>query len=636
MFKLMYFKYCKIASAVLISLLLFVSCSKDKETNRSIVILKAETASSHSVTFNITPLSVDKCAWMCVKSDAMAPSVDEILTKGVYVDVANISKQTAIGLEPNTSYIIYVAVQYKGVNILSKENLSVSTTVQKELPIVENVYELNNMLEALYSTDNAQGDGNYYLSLSSCPIDEEGMPTALNGVVVRLDMFGPADDDPMNATLPSGEYSLNSDSDLYFGKTYSFVFKKIGSTSEDILSTAISGGKVIVDRSGDEYTININVVLSNDEVFKAVFKGSIMFVQSGTSSYIRFDKPQDVTFTNAIGRYYGNWFYPHADDISLQFSSGTLDANGNMIDGYVLTLPLYMEKHIYSPTDNPVIKEGVYNVIQQVPALNFIPYTYVIGRMEELFGSVTPNGTYLQQIDGATGKKYLGLANSGTVKVTRVGDDYEVIFDFVSEKGIALKGKFVGSINIKNFCNNSSMPARPWSTLTEDVSIKFPDDAKFTAYYMSNYLYPGLNSWQVTLASDAIEGEMITAEFFTSKEDGKTIKPGKYTISNKFEAYNMLPGFQPFGTANVVYTWYGDLSTKDEDGYAGKLAPITSGTMDVTLSGDIYTFKFNFVDDKGLKIIGSWSGKVDYKEFVSGIEGTSVTKSNSPLIMMRD
>ena len=38
-----------------------------------------------------------------------------------------------------------------------------------------------------------------------------------------------------------------------------------------------------------------------------------------------FTEDQEVSFTLAQGRYYGNWFCPHADDMLLQFYHGNFN-----------------------------------------------------------------------------------------------------------------------------------------------------------------------------------------------------------------------------------------------------------------------------------------------------------------------
>ena len=58
----------------------------------------------------------------------------------------------------------------------------------------------------------------------------------------------------------------------------------------------------------------------------------------------------------------------------------------------------------------------------------------------------------------------------------------------------------------------------------------------------------------------------------------------------------------------MLYSWYGDLDTTDEEGAQSVLAPIYTGTLTITTVGTERKFTFNFTDDKGNKLTGEWQG----------------------------
>ena len=60
------------------------------------------------------------------------------------------------------------------------------------------------------------------------------------------------------------------------------------------------------------------------------------------------------------------------------------------------------------------------------------------------------------------------------------------------------------------------------STLKDNVTLALPEElTEIEAYYLGEYLYPGLSSWQINFYKDKdeegkeIKSEMITIEFFT-------------------------------------------------------------------------------------------------------------------------
>lgn len=63
----------------------------------------------------------------------------------------------------------------------------------------------------------------------------------------------------------------------------------------------------------------------------------------------------------------------------------------------------------------------------------------------------------------------------------------------------------------------------------------------------------------------------------------------------------------------MVFSWYGDLDSTDDEGYQTILAPISGGTLTVTtIAGDKRKFDFNLRSRKGHKIIGSITRDVHY------------------------
>lgn len=475
---------------------------------------------------------------------------------------------------------------------------------------------LTQTVAANYTESN--GLGNYTLALAMGELDENDMPATTGSMMMQIDLFATVDTDAQNATLPNGTYKAGKNEAFTFNPSYTYtVLRTEEATAESngLTMLPLTGGEITVSRNGEIYTIDINGTLLSGDSVKARFTGPLAFTYTASSQYNKFTEAQNITFTNEQGRYWGNFFYPHCDDLAMQFYSGTVDDNGNLTDGYYLYIPAFMPKLADYNVPDPPLSEGVYNVRPtKSQSINWIPYEIQQGKMMSIFETETVTGAYLMRVDGATGKRYLGLLDSGTMKVTKQGDAYSVAFDFATPEGVAIKGSYNGRVTLTNYndndINQNNVP-RPWSQLTENVSLNFNERAEASVFFMGQDLKQGYNSWIIYILDmgDTPKDDYITLELLTPVADGMALASREYVVSDELGAYQLIPGFQKYGGGEVAYCWYGDMNSVDADGYATKLAPINGGTMTLQKnSKDNYTFDFDFVDDAGHTIKGSWTG----------------------------
>lgn len=389
--------------------------------------------------------------------------------------------------------------------------------------------------------------------------------------------------------------------------------------AEGYWEVSIDNGKTwqaITDPNGNKVKAkgsdaNIDLVITEDDT-------SIKIVYNGKTFIIPKSKPgkeepvvlEGIKFVEMSGRYFGNWYLPFADDYNLVFRSGDFDQNGNIINGYKLTIPTFSRKLADYNIPLPILAEGLYN-IRKIVSLSHenIPMTMTMGEESEFWGMKTIIGTYLEEYKDSS-KTNTYLITSGTMKVSHK-ENSEFIFDFKDNAGVERKGYYVGKYSVENFNDNDKQEKakRPWSTLTADETIEFPSDMEVTAYFKEDYLFPSLNYWLVRFFSEKTPGEMITLEMLTDPADGMKIKAGTYPVARTYTANTVLPGHKSFN-GEIIQTWFGDLSKLDADGYSTKLGPIESGKMTVTESGSNHTFNFEFVDDAGNKITGTWTGVI--------------------------
>lgn len=472
------------------------------------------------------------------------------------------------------------------------------------------------LVEAVYRSDNSAGAGNYIMVIANGEPAADGDPANVGEFQMQLDLYNDPDSDPVNAALPAGTYEMKADMSAFtWNPQHSALYIRTDAGDDGVTVSPMIGGKVTVSRSGMNYTVIADMVLMTGEELTVRYIGAIPFVQGGTSAYERFQTPQDITFEYLQGRFYANWFYPHADDMNVEMFSGKFDDNGNLTDGYYMTLPVYMPKVDYPEKVQPQFIDGTYRIVSTPGSSVYnIPYTITQGDYLEIFGMLTEVGAYVKLLDSKTGKCTIGILADGTVDVRSSGSDYTVTLDATTTEGVSIKGSYSGPMTARNFCNNASMKPRPWSTLTENYTLSLPATTIAGAFLMGDYIVPGLDSWIIMVMNE--DGDMVTTELLVPAGKGLTLPVGTFSVSNSLDANTAIAGFQAYG-GDILYTWYGDLGSTDSEGYQTRLAPISGGSITIEKVGEQYKFTFDLTDDARHRIDGQWTGAVDMLDYTA-------------------
>ncbi len=506
-----------------------------------------------------------------------------------------------------------------------------------EGPEFEASHTFQTAMDAVYSTEN--GKGVYSVTLVTSTLDNQGYPANVGDMMFKLNLYAGLDEDPMNAVIPDGTYTADTlANEMTWNPLATGIYVRIAEgTSFDALGIEfMTEGTVYSKLNGDDYTLQIAFKTSSGTEIKAEYVGPIYFQQGGSSgnSFELFAENQNVTFTEASGTYYGSWAYPHADDATLHFKKNILDEDGNVMQTYSLTAMLFTPKFEDYNVANPQMPSGTYDVtMKKTPDMNNTPFTVSYGFLAEYMGSYIPFGSSLIMTDYKTGKTYVGYFTDGSMTIDNNGGEYDINFNFTTPEGLTMGGSYKGAIAIENKNNNDSDPnylganGKPISTLTESIELDIPeDDIALIAHY-GNYIFPNLSAWYLNLGMADEKGDFIQSEILKSVvpyKDAYSSLPGTYKVNYSYEANTLLPGYSSFGNNSPFYTWYGDLDSYDaNEGYHTRMAPIEEGTMTIEDIGnglqhleteDIYVgtykFTFDFTDDAGNKITGSWSGTV--------------------------
>ena len=591
--------------------LVLATCSDDTEpdvippTPAPTIKMGLQSVEINSATVNILVTNADVCKWICQTSDTPLPSMEEILASGNAMNLRVDTVLKAENLNPDTEYVFLAAAKGQSGSVLSAPVKA--TTLEEEGP--EQI-EAKVLVEATYRNDNKEGAGQYGIIISNAEPAASGDPANVGDFQIFFDLFNEADEDPMNAVLPAGEYKSSADMKPFtWNPTKGMFYTRTSEGSDGLSPVPFLDGTVTVAHIEGGYDILIEGTLLSGIELNAHYQGDIQFVQTGTSNE-RFTKDQNVTFEQAKGFYYGNWFRYFADDMNLEFFAGSFDSNGKQTDGYYLSVPAFMDKLADPYSKNVRLQEGTYSIIdRKLSSQNTIPMILQKGEHVDLFGDFYDVGTYMTHLNGRNGRILLGLCVEGTMTVKHVGQGYKIDFKFKTPEGVTLTGVYEGDLNLENRCdNNEHEPKRPWSTLKGDRVLNIPSDAVAEAYLMGDYLLPGLNVWMLVVSptEESTPGDMFTTELFTT---GETFDLGTYEIKKEFKSFCALPGFIEYA-GTPLYSWVGDLADLDADGYAKTLAPISEGNFVYTQEGDAKKFVFNMTDDAGNKVTGSWTGQV--------------------------
>lgn len=301
--------------------------------------------------------------------------------------------------------------------------------------------------------------------------------------------------------------------------------------------------------------------------------------------------PSDYKLKASVftGYYYGTTYAGNGEYVyDVWLSDMPLDAKGEtQYGGTYYMLSVYVE-NAPAGMDALVIPEG----------------TYTLGERGESFaGTFDYYESKAISTTEAGEEIFLTTFSEGTLTVSMQGAAY--IFDatLVDVNGKTHHVAYKGQTPVQAVVDDS-----PVSTLMGDYPVNIPADAIAYAMYGGDYYSVGGGEWIVAIMpqkdGDGLALDLVTESL--SYEDG--IPSGTY---NEDDGGYPDPGQYNRGYIGTLEspggTMYFDILDQSYDGFA----PAVSGALEVENHGDgSYTLSFDFVDDKGYKWYGEWSGAV--------------------------
>lgn len=465
--------------------------------------------------------------------------------------------------------------------------------------------ETNELIGAEYGINKEFGL--YSFTIATNPPDENGDPAELMDIQLSLELVGDLSEDFLNAQIPLGYYRAGIGNQKWqFDIQKSGMWMRLDEGDEGVLLCPIIDGTVDVRKGEDnKYDIRIELSLLDGGHVALSYDGFINF-RPGVSASEEFKEDQDITFTGAQERYFANWFYPFADDATLELYTGTFTNTGAQIEGYWLNLPIFMPKADDPKNPAQFVADGVYTVEprDRAPYSTNLPFTFEKGGDLDFWGVIYPVGTYLTYLekDGHMLRSYI---TDGTVTVSNNATKIEL--DLITEKGVRIKGVYEGDIILDNRENNNALPIE--GTIDDDLVFDFnPKDVEMVglSYPLGDYIKSGIYQFQIMVTDYNQEhGDFLMLELSSDKE---ILPDGTYTINNEIAPFCGIKGFLDYG-GTPEFSWYGNLDDLDEYGNQNTVAPIMGGTVTITTTGEnSRKLVFDLLDEDGHKLTGEYDG----------------------------
>lgn len=406
------------------------------------VVLTPGTTSPTALSFDAEFTDAENCAYVCIEKteESTVPGAAEILDGGTAIDRPG--EVAVSGLKPNTAYIIAAAASAEG-SLSEAVSIEMSTDISFDGPAV-----FDRVADAAYYGDSAKtGYGEFRFTLADGETREADGVTVTSGAgrAMTFDLWGMLVYDPATSIiLPARTYRLGDRNTLNTfdpSKTYCMTNDGKGNTNK----VAFTGGTITVAMSGFTYTVTADLTTSDGNAFTASYEGRIEFRNEAAPDTTIPSVDADVTDLDlvcGIGSYYGEdsdrnglaMFEIHLYTVQVDPEKDYL-----LGEGYKVSLEM---TSALSP--GMQIEEGVYTVSKSYGRGTLYP-----GSAQEFMGTVLAMGTHVEKRT-ARYESFYGMANSGTVTVTKSGSGYKMEINLMQQGGYRLTGTFDGPLIMKD------------------------------------------------------------------------------------------------------------------------------------------------------------------------------------------
>lgn len=202
-------------------------------------------------------------------------------------------------------------------------------------------------------------------------------------------------------------------------------------------------------------------------------------------------------------------------------------------------------------------------------------------------------------------------ANSGSMIVTKAGNEYTIDFTFYSPEGNEIIGNYVGELRAVS--RNGYFTVGPETKYIESGII---------SYYGSSENDNGFYNFDITLFSVSeypyLQGEPFSAIYFEMWSDSPSaLSDGTYNFDD-------LTTYQPYTISDGGYF----LDYQLEYDYIGKEGFFTDCIVDIQKNNGIFAITFSGTDENGDEVEGNYQGELTF------FDETSKKSTNNKLNML--
>lgn len=536
------------------------------------VTLLGKDAGVTSLQVEVTPLNASSCAVVAVPSGSAEPSAADILQDGQQADASAASVIELTGLEPDTEYKV-LAVASKG----SLVSQTASVTMRTGEELIQDLSFAPDRAFGEYYGRTGFDSYNYLVTFTDIVFDSYGYATGA-GYSVALDIFGERSDDPNNAVLPAGEYVVDK-GDAVGTVCWDYGWSTFTSTDESgiaIETVQIRTGKMTVSGSSGNYTVKCDFGLEDGRNISFMYTGAIPFTNASEDT--GFDV--EITDPKIYGAaYIGMTDGKEAADYYFSLGNAEHTASGSLVKaGYQVIVDLWGKPS--EDSDNAIIPDGTYTIASVNAEYTLAPYY-----------------TYAKYFSEDGSETRIGL-EEGTLTVSRSGDQYTLVGNFVTESERKMDFTFTGAIQ---FTNNEKLPV---GTVT---------DAVFTRGEAVTEVKGALQQYALTFVEEStgVRAEIMLYDNQSANPYAPTISAGTYTAVQSENA--AAAKTFALGTKEYNYWYYGSWCYRKNYGSGFNAeAAVTGGTVSISSpSRGIYRVELDLTTTDGA-FTGTYEGEIPY------------------------
>lgn len=466
-------------------------------------------------------------------------------------------------------------------------------------------YDFNASLQSgdYYGVQYAGGH-NFYTWLSDTPFDANGY-TQAGGTYYLFDIFSPAPEDMNDPKLPAGTYTLGKEGaiDEYtFTPDYSLGITINGDGTAMVMDAVFTEGTLDVGIDGDDYIFEASLTDQNGKTHHVTYKGPARWT-SDPLPYNPITNDLEISAIEASADYVSEENGTMC--VSLRFTDME-----TVYDGYVTPPGSTMHIEAYMPfNETGDLEAGTYE-IAVIPGDRM---TLASGEILDIQGKPIPLGTYVIYYD-PIGAEYYGTVSSGTMKINGDSGNYDIECAFATMEGHNITCIYSGQLAVSGIPSGDG-----FSTLKGDYTLDLRNAVCSSAAYFGDDYGTGGGDWYFMIAPlEGIQGDGLQVDLVGNSLDFDAgIPTGTYTAAPPETLPGpdeYFPGYYDDGSlGGTVF-----LGGFDSMGYATEYAPATKGDLNITNHGDgTYTLSFCFMDDKGNRWDGEWTGTIEFDNYSS-------------------